>query len=43
MGLAKSGRSGQYLAWTGPEPDLKKSGRIDRNKNRNRMPGRKLG
>ena len=24
LDLAKSGRSGQYLAGTGPEPDLKK-------------------
>ena len=30
LGLAKSGRSGQYLTGTGP--DLKESGRIDRNR-----------
>ena len=28
LDLAKSGRSGQYLAGTGPEPDLKKNDRI---------------
>ena len=31
LDLAKSCRSGQYLAGTGPGLELKKSGRIDRN------------